>query len=121
MRVLVNGGDGGMGCASTFRDAGVERGGPDGGSGGHGGDVWLRASHNAAQTDPTKSEMKYYGMDCISGKVQNNLQAGILEPALSKVKMIQFATEAAITVLRIDDVIKLAPEDQGQGGMPGMM
>merc|ERR1719399_1674683 len=35
----------------------------------------LRASHNAAQTDPTKSEMKYYGLDCISGKVQNNLQA----------------------------------------------
>jgi len=72
----------------------------------------LRASHNAAQTDPSKSEMKYYGLDCISGKVQNNLQAGILEPALSKVKMIQFATEAAITVLRIDDMIKLAPDEQ---------
>merc|ERR1711988_438474 len=74
----------------------------------------LRATHNASQTDPTKSEMKYYGMDCISGKIQNNLAAGILEPALSKVKMIQFATEAAITVLRIDDMIKLAPEEQGQ-------
>merc|ERR1712146_519312 len=75
----------------------------------------LRASHNAAQTDPTKSEMRHYGMDCISGKIQNNLSAGILEPALSKVKMIQFATEAAITVLRIDDMIKLAPEEQEQG------
>ena len=74
----------------------------------------LRASHNAAQTDPSKGEMKYYGMDCISGKIQNNLSAGIIEPALSKVKMIQFATEAAITVLRIDDMIKLAPEEQGQ-------
>eukprot|EP00967_Tisochrysis_lutea_P139446 scaffold253373_cov35-Tisochrysis_lutea.AAC.4 len=31
--------------------------------------------------------------------------------------MIQFATEAAITVLRIDDMIKLAPEEQGQPGM----
>jgi T-complex protein 1 subunit alpha len=40
--------------------------------------------------------------------------AGIIEPALSKVKMIQFATEAAITVLRIDDMIKLAPEEPGQ-------
>merc|ERR1719230_917585 len=74
----------------------------------------LRASHNAAQTDPTKSEMMHYGMDCISGKIQNNLQAGIIEPSLSKVKMIQFATEAAITVLRIDDMIKLAPAEQGQ-------
>merc|ERR1719502_2604394 len=77
----------------------------------------LRASHHAAQTDATKSEMRLYGMDCISGKVQNNLAAGIVEPALSKVKMIQFATEAAITVLRIDDMIKLnPPEDDGQGG-----
>ena len=74
----------------------------------------LRASHNAAQTDPSKEDMKHVGMDCISGKIQNNLAAGIIEPALSKVKMIQFATEAAITVLRIDDMIKLAPEEQGQ-------
>jgi len=72
----------------------------------------LRASHNAAQSDSTKADMRYYGMDCITGKIQNNLQAGILEPGMSKVKMIQFATEAAITVLRIDDMIKLAPEQQ---------
>jgi T-complex protein 1 subunit alpha len=74
----------------------------------------LRASHNAAQTDASKADMKYYGMDCMTGKIQNNLAAGILEPGMSKVKMIQFATEAAITVLRIDDMIKLAPEQQGQ-------
>jgi len=74
----------------------------------------LRATHNASQTDPSKHEMRYYGMDCISGKIQNNLQNGILEPALSKVKMIQFATEATITVLRIDDMIKLAPEEPQQ-------
>ncbi len=74
----------------------------------------LRASHNAAQSEPSKAEMRHFGMDCISGKVQNNLAAGILEPALSKVKMIQFATEAAITVLRIDDMITLAPEEPQQ-------
>merc|ERR1712100_966645 len=74
----------------------------------------LRASHNAAQTDSTKAELKHYGLDCATGKIQNNLAAGILEPALSKVKMIQFATEAAITVLRIDDMIKLNPEQQQQ-------
>merc|ERR1712100_778186 len=74
----------------------------------------LRASHDASQTDESKAEMRHYGMDCISGKIQNNLTAGILEPGMSKVKMIQFATEAAITVLRIDDMIKLAPEEQGQ-------
>jgi T-complex protein 1 subunit alpha len=36
-----------------------------------------------------------------------------LEPMLSKIKIIQFATEAAITILRIDDLIRLddAQED----------
>lgn len=28
---------------------------------------------------------------------------------ISKIKAIRFATEAAITILRIDDMIKLAP------------
>merc|ERR1712087_329111 len=74
----------------------------------------LRANHNAAQTDATKAELRRVGLDCISGKIQNNLAAGIIEPALSKVKMIQFATEAAITVLRIDDMIKLHPQEEGQ-------
>ena len=48
----------------------------------------LRSNHNAAQsagnTDP---DLKRSGLDCISGKIQNNLAAGIIEPALSKVKM----------------------------------
>ncbi len=39
-------GDGGAGAVSWRREAHVERGGPDGGDGGHGGDVWLEASRN---------------------------------------------------------------------------
>merc|ERR1712216_909471 len=74
----------------------------------------LRSNHNAAQSDASQAELKRSGLDCVSGKIQNNLTAGIIEPALSKVKMIQFATEAAITVLRIDDMIKLAPEEPQQ-------
>lgn len=31
----------------------------------------------------------------------------MLEPAQNKIRAIQFATEAAITILRIDDVFKL--------------
>ena len=44
----------------------------------------------------------------MNGKVRNNLSNGVIEPAMSKVKSLKFATEAAITVLRIDDMIKLA-------------
>ncbi|HEY1827147.1 MAG TPA: GTPase ObgE [Acidimicrobiales bacterium] len=39
-------GDGGAGAVSWRREAHVERGGPDGGDGGHGGDVWLVSSPN---------------------------------------------------------------------------
>jgi GTPase len=39
-------GDGGAGVVSWRREAHVDRGGPDGGDGGHGGDVWLVASLN---------------------------------------------------------------------------
>jgi GTP-binding protein len=41
-------GDGGAGAISFRREAHVDRGGPDGGSGGDGGDVWLVASRNQA-------------------------------------------------------------------------
>ncbi len=44
----VTAGDGGAGCVSFRREAHVSRGGPDGGDGGGGGDVWLVADRNVA-------------------------------------------------------------------------
>jgi T-complex protein 1 subunit alpha len=51
-------------------------------------------------------------MDLINGVVRNNLEAGVLEPAISKLKSIKAATEAAVAMLRIDDMIKIAPEQE---------
>jgi GTPase len=48
VQVNLRGGDGGAGAMSFRREAHVPRGGPDGGDGGKGGDVILRADRNIA-------------------------------------------------------------------------
>lgn len=53
------------------------------------------------------------GLDLVAGVVRDNKKAGVLEPTMSKVKSLKFATEAAITILRIDDMIKLVSQEQG--------
>ncbi|KAL7066860.1 putative T-complex protein 1, alpha subunit [Cryptosporidium serpentis] len=85
----------------------------------------LRAAHATAQlgtrdqfqiysmtnVDKMMQEMRYqyYGLDLSMGIIRDSIQAGVLEPAISKTKSLRFATEAAITLLRIDDHIKVKP------------
>ena len=73
----------------------------------------LRVLHNAAQKlspeekDEKKKALKYSGLELMNGKVRDNLKHGVIEPSMSKVKSLKFACEAAITILRIDDMIRL--------------
>jgi len=71
----------------------------------------LRAFHNASQTKADHTHLKWTGLDLFEGTTRDNREAGVLEPAISKIKSLKFATEAAITILRIDDLIKLDPEN----------
>jgi len=78
----------------------------------------LRVRHHASQettADEKKKSYKWYGLDLTKGAVRDSVEAGVLEPLVSKLKSLKFATEAAITILRIDDLIKVAPDQQVEG------
>merc|ERR1739848_772009 len=74
---------------------------------------YLRAYHDKSQRDKeANADLRFMGLDLYNGKIVNNYKAGVFEPSLIKSKSIRFATEAAITILRIDDRIKLIPEQK---------
>jgi len=74
----------------------------------------LRAKHNTSQEDPEQAHLKHFGLDLIKGEIRDSMAAGVVEPAISKIKSLRFATEAAITILRIDDMITLNPKEDPQ-------
>lgn len=78
--------------------------------------VELRSSHAKGQ--------KSVGVDVTEGKVRDMSKTSVLEPASVKKQAIKSATEAAITLLKIDDVIAASapkgggPPEHGHEGMP---
>jgi GTP-binding protein len=58
-RIFVQGGPGGNGCLSFRREAHVPRGGPDGGDGGHGGDVVLACDDSLRDLQSFKRRAHY--------------------------------------------------------------
>lgn len=65
-----------------------------------------------------KKTYRNYGLDLTKGRVHDTLKAGVLEPSMSKVKQLKSAVEACISIMRIDTIIKLDPEqpqDDGHG------
>jgi len=77
--------------------------------------VDLRSAHE-------KEDGKYIGIDVFTGKTQNSLDNGVIEPISVKEQAVKSASESAAMILRIDDVITAkAPKGGpgGPGGMPG--
>lgn len=61
-----------------------------------------------------KKNYKNYGLDLMKGKVVDEVKAGVLEPSISKVRQLKSAVEACISIMRIDTLIKLDPEERGE-------
>ena len=75
--------------------------------------VDLRSAHE-------KAKGKYKGINVFTGKVQNSLDLGVIEPLVVKEQALKSAAESASMILRIDDVItSKAPKGGPGGGMPG--
>ena len=72
--------------------------------------VALRAAHEAGK--------KNFGLDVDAGQPADMLKAGVVEPLRVKTQAINSAAEAAIMILRIDDVIASSQPPSPGGGMP---
>jgi thermosome len=68
-----------------------------------------------------KKGQKHAGLNVLTGKVVNMVEANVIEPLRVGTQAIQSATEAAVMVLRIDDVIAAKAGAGGPPGGPGGM
>ena len=58
------------------------------------------------------------GIDVISGRVKDMYEEGVIEPLKVKIQAVDSAGEAAVMILRIDDVIAASKLDKEGGGGP---
>ena len=75
--------------------------------------VELRSKHDAP-------EGKNIGINVFTGKLQNSVEEGVIEPLVVKEQAIKSAAESAAMILRIDDVITAKSPKGGPGGPGGM-
>ena len=63
-----------------------------------------------------------FGIDVFKNSISDTDKLGIIEPLKVKIQAISSATEASVSILRIDDMISSKGTrgmGGGQGGMPG--
>ena len=70
--------------------------------------VELRAAHE-------KTDGKYMGVNVFTGKTENMLNNGVVEPVIVKEQAVKSAAESASMILRIDDVIAATKPKEGKG------
>jgi archaeal chaperonin len=69
-----------------------------------------------------KEDGKFIGINVFTGKLQNSIDNGVIEPIVVKEQAIKSAAESAAMILRVDDIITAKSPKGGPGsGMPGGM
>ena len=66
----------------------------------------LRAAHAAGKST--------YGLDMYQGTIGDMKELGIRESFKSKLQVVMSASEAAVMILRVDDIIKAAPRQRNE-------
>ena len=67
-----------------------------------------------------KENGKFMGINVFTGKLQDSIASGVIEPIMVKEQAIKSAAESAAMILRIDDVITAKSPKGGPGGPGGM-
>ena len=67
-----------------------------------------------------KENGKFMGINIFTGKLQDSIANGVIEPIMVKEQAIKSASESAAMILRIDDVITAKSPKGGPGGPGGM-
>jgi archaeal chaperonin len=67
-----------------------------------------------------KENGKFMGINIFTGKLQDSIANGVIEPIMVKEQAIKSAAESAAMILRIDDVITAKAPKGGPGGPGGM-
>ena len=70
-RILVKAGDGGNGMSSFRREKYVPQGGPNGGDGGKGADIILKADRNINTLVDFRYKRQFKGYNCGAGQSAN--------------------------------------------------
>ena len=73
--IWVSSGNGGNGCVSFRREKYVPKGGPDGGNGGRGGDIFFEAAENLHTLSDYRSKKKFCATNGINGSAKNRTGA----------------------------------------------
>jgi len=63
-----------------------------------------------------KEDGKQIGINVFTGKLQNSIENGVIEPIVVKEQAIKSAAESAAMILRVDDVITAKSPRAGPGG-----